>query len=69
MAGEGGSRGKEGLFESSVSPLTLPDTHTTPTVSLCFPRGVITVSITIHASLGCSHVDCHFHKCSSSHTP
>lgn len=67
--GRGGSRGKQGLFESSVSPLTVPDTHTTPTVFLCFPRGVITVAITIHASLGCSHADCHFHKCSSSHTP
>lgn len=64
-----GSRGKQGLFEPSVSPLTLPETHThTHPQSPLAPPGVITVAITIHASLGCSHADFQFRKCSSSHT-
>lgn len=56
------------------APTLSPDTHTytnTHSLSLRFPRGVITVPIIIHASQGCSHAGSQLdtHKHSNSHTP
>lgn len=57
-------------------PLLYTLIHTTKntqihSLSLCSPRGVITVPIIIHASQGCSHADCHLdtHKHSNSYKP